>query len=162
MSRAWIPASPSFSPIAVGFPSGICAHRCVSIWNCQRNCDAIPRRDIIRLDHTLIPDSVEGRSRDYIVFCSCSLFRLSNPIHHQQLHTKPLQLPHHTAAFNITTLLNTTQNTQTPQTKMSVNRNIESVAEQGEFHARVPRSEPLTTKGVSLHPNQVFTTKTHN
>lgn len=34
---------------------------------------------------------------------------------------------------------------------MSVNRNIESVAEQGEFHARVPRDEPLTTKGVSLH-----------
>ncbi|TVY56159.1 hypothetical protein LCER1_G003310 [Lachnellula cervina] len=30
---------------------------------------------------------------------------------------------------------------------MSANRNPESVSNQGEFHSRVPRSEPMTTKG---------------
>jgi len=32
---------------------------------------------------------------------------------------------------------------------MSANSNPESVSNQGEFHSRVPPSEPLTTKGVS-------------
>merc|ERR1711964_318813 len=32
-------------------------------------------------------------------------------------------------------------------TKMSANSNPESVSNQGEFHSRVPPSEPLTTKG---------------
>jgi len=32
---------------------------------------------------------------------------------------------------------------------MSANSNAESLSNQGEFHSRVPPSEPLTTKGVS-------------
>ncbi|KAH7418415.1 hypothetical protein BKA64DRAFT_654354 [Cadophora sp. MPI-SDFR-AT-0126] len=35
---------------------------------------------------------------------------------------------------------------------MSVTRNPESVENQGEFHARIAPSEPLTTKGVSPSP----------
>lgn len=45
---------------------------------------------------------------------------------------------------------------------MSVNRNVDSVNnKQGEFHPSVPRSEPLTTKGVSYQSPIPSQTKEH-
>lgn len=94
-----------------------------------------------------------GRGSDhYIGFCCCSL----SFVHPIQFINSFIQnsYNYHTTLprLKITKLSNNNYNTDTQQATMSVNSNIDSVAQQGEFHARVPRDEPLTTKGVSFSP----------